>query len=92
MVHVGIRMSYLCISAEVYRQTRVSLVWRRLEGGGGLPVRRHSYGGRRVEVWRASDWLQNDKKQLKVKQSRQTQVYLGFVRRKTGTMRFGPMA
>ena len=32
------------------------------------------------------------KKQLKVKQSRQTRVYLGFIRPKTGTMRFGPMA
>ena len=29
-----------------------------------------------MELWRASDWLRNDKKQLKVKQSRQTQVYL----------------
>ena len=32
------------------------------------------------------------KKQLKVKQSRQARVYLGFIRPKTGTMRFGPMA
>ena len=62
IVHVGIRMSYLCISAEVCRQIRVLLVWRRMGGGGGLPVRRHSYGGHRVELWRASDWLKNDKK------------------------------
>ena len=40
-----------------------------VEGAGGLPVRRHSYGGHRVELWKASDWLKNDKKQLKVKQS-----------------------
>ena len=59
---------------------------------GGLPVRRHSYRGHTVELWRASDWLKNDKAQLKVKQSRQTRVYLGFIRPKTGTMRFGPMA
>ena len=63
-----------------------------VEGGGGLPVRRHSYGGHRVELWRASDWLKNEKKQLKVKQSRQTQVCLGFNGAKTGTMSFGPMA
>ena len=63
-----------------------------MEDGGGLPVRRHSYGGHRVELWRASDRLKNDKKQLKVKQSRQTQVYLEFKEAKTGTMSFGPMA
>ena len=62
------------------------VVWG-VEGGGGLPVRRHSYGGHRVELWRASD-----EKQLKVKQSRQTRVYLVFFRPKTGTTRFGPMA
>ena len=45
-----------------------------------------------MELWRASDWLRNDKKQLKVKQSRQTQVYLGFKEAKTGTMSSGPMA
>ena len=38
------------------------------------------------------DWLENDKEQLKVKQSRQTRVYLGFIGPKTGTMRFGPIA
>ena len=92
MVHIGIRMSYLCISVEVCRQMRVLLVWRGVEGGGGLPVRRHSCGGHRVELWRASDWLKSDKKQLKVKQRIQTGVYLGFTRPKTGTMRFGPMA
>ena len=63
-----------------------------MEGGRGLPVRRHSYGGHRVELWKASDWLKNDKKQLKVKQSRQIQVYMGFNEAKTGTMSFGPMA
>ena len=55
-------------------------------------MRRHSYGGHGMELWRATDWLKNDKKQLKVKQSRQTRVYLGFSRIKTGTLRFGPMA
>ena len=29
------------------------VVWG-VEGGGGLPVGRHSYGGLRVEQWRAS--------------------------------------
>ena len=33
-----------------------------------------------------------DKNQLKVKQSRQTRVYLGCIQPKSGTMRFGPMA
>ena len=62
------------------RQIRVLLLWRvvwGVEGGGGLPVRRHSFGGHRVKLWRASDWLKkqkNDKNQLKVKQSRQTRV------------------
>ena len=53
------------------------VVWD-AEGGGGLPVRRHSYGGHRVELWRVSDWLTTTKKQLQVKQSRQTRVYLCF--------------
>ena len=44
------------------------------------------------ELWKASDGLKNDKKQLKVKQSRQIQVYMGFNEAKTGTMSFGPMA
>ena len=45
--------TYVCCSYGV--------VWG-MESGGGLPVRRHSYGGHRVERWRASDWLKNDKK------------------------------
>ena len=45
-----------------------------------------------MELWKASDWLKNDKKQLKVMKRRQTRVYLGFTRPTTGTMRFGPMA
>ena len=57
------------------------VVWD-VEGGGDLPVRRHSYRGHRVELWRIADRLKNDKKQLKVKQSRQTRVYLGFIRQK----------
>ena len=47
MVQISIRMSNLCISAEVCRQIRVLLVWRgvgcgvwSVEGGGGLLVRR----------------------------------------------------
>ena len=71
MVHIDIRISYLstCISAEVYRQIRVLLVRRGVGCGGwrGLPVRQHSYGGHRVELWRIADWLNNDKTmQLKV--------------------------
>ena len=63
------------------------VVWG-VEGGGGLPLRRHSCRGHRVGLWRIPDWLKNDK----VKQSRQTRVYLGFTRPNTGTMRSGPMA
>ena len=37
------------------------VVWD-VEGGGGLPARRHSYRGYRVELWRISDGLKNDKK------------------------------
>ena len=59
-------------------------------GGGGLPVGRHSYGGHGVELWRAS-LTKKRPKQLKVKQNRQTRVYLGFIRPKTGTTRFGPI-
>ena len=66
------------------------VVWG-VEGGEGLPVRQHLNGGYRVEPWRASDWLKNDQKKLEVKQSRQSRVYLGFFRPKTGTIRFGPM-
>ena len=71
------------------------LVWRGVGCAGwrgSLRTSAFSYGGHRVKLWRASHWLKNDKKQLKVKQSRQTRVYLGFIRPKTGTMRFGPMA
>ena len=64
------------------------VVWD-VEGAGGLPVRRQSYRGHRVELWRISDGLKNDKKQTKVKQSIQTRVYLGLIRSKTGTNRFG---
>ena len=32
------------------------VVWG-VEGGGGFPVRRHSFGEHRVELWRTSDWL-----------------------------------
>ena len=46
----------------------------------------------RVEQWRASDLLKNDKKRLMIKQSRQTRVYLGFIRPNSGTKRSGPMA
>ena len=38
-----------------------------------------------------SDWLKNGKKQLKVKQSRQIQVYLGFNEAKYRYNEFGPM-
>ena len=77
-------------AAAAKQQIRVLLVCRGV-GGGGLPVRRHSYGRHRVELWRASD-LAKKQKQLKVKQSRQTRVHLGFISPKTGTMCFGPMA
>ena len=66
------------------------VVWG-VEGEGGLAVRRYWYGRHRVELWRASEWLKNDEKHLKVKQSRQTCVYLGYIPPKTSTMFFGPM-
>ena len=68
------------------------VVWG-VEGGGGLSVRWHSYGKHRVERWRASDWLRNDKKQLKVTQKGQTRVCTWALSgQKKGTMRLGPMA
>ena len=74
-------------AAAAKRQIRVLLVWRGVGCGGwrGVsPLRRHSYTGRghRVELWRISDWPRNDKKQLKVKQSRQTRVCLRFILQK----------
>ena len=88
------RNSEICILAEVcIRYVCCSYdVGLGVEDGGGLTVRGHSYGGHRVQLWTAFDWLKNHKKQLKVKQSRQPRVYLGFIRPKTGTTHFGPMA
>ena len=40
------------------------------------------YRGHRVELWRISDGLKHDMKQLKVKLSRQTRVKLGFMMQK----------
>ena len=57
-----------------------------VEGGGGLPARRHSYRRHRGELLRIADWLKNDKN----KHSRQlgcTWALFG----KTGTKRFRPM-
>ena len=55
MVKIGVRMSYVRISADVCRHIRVLLVWRGMgcEGWRGPPrtsalVR----GGDRVELWR----------------------------------------
>ena len=65
MVQISIRMSNLCISAEVCRQMRVLLlVWRGLGCAGwtGSPrTSAFSCRGQRVELWR-SHWLKNDKK------------------------------
>ena len=36
------------------------VVWD-VEGGGGLSVRRHSFRGHRVELWRASGWPKTTK-------------------------------
>ena len=73
------------------RQIRVccscGVVWV-VKGGGGLPVHRHSYRGHRVELWRISDWLQNDKKK-KV----ESQAYSGkpaLYPAKTDTTRYPP--
>ena len=40
------------------------VVWD-VEGGGGLPIRRHSYRGHRVELWRIFDGTSNDKNSSK---------------------------
>ena len=55
MVKIGVRMSYVCISADLCGQTRVLIVWRGVgcERWRGSPrtsalVR----GGDRVELWR----------------------------------------
>ena len=73
---------------------RVLLVWCGVGCGGcrGSPRTSAFVWGHRAELWRASDWLKNDKKKLKVKQSGRTRVCLGYIRPKTGTLRFGPMA
>ena len=63
-----------------------------VKSGGGPLVPRHSYGGHTVKLWRASDWVKNDKKRLKFKQSRQARVYLGYIRPKSSTMRSGSTA
>ena len=63
------RMYVLCISVEMFCARRqihmcVLLVWRDVgceRWKGDLPLRRHSYGGHRVKVSRASDWLKYDK-------------------------------
>ena len=50
-------------------------VVRDVEGaGGGLPVRRHSYRGNRVELWRIASY-KRQKTVRKVKQSRQSRVF-----------------
>ena len=61
-VSIRIGKSYVYISAEVCKQIPVLLVWRGVGYGGwrGLPLRRHSYRGHRVELWRASDWLKTN--------------------------------
>ena len=51
---------------------RMFLVRNGMEGGGGLSGRRHSYGGHRVEPWKACAWVKNGKQQLDVKRSRCT--------------------
>ena len=59
--------------------------------GRGLPVCWHSYRGRRVELWRASDW---QKRQNAVEsQAEQTNSGApGIYPAQTGTTRFEPMA
>ena len=50
-----------------------------VEGGGGLSVRRHSYRGHRVEVWKTADCTK-EQIHLKVKQRRQLVDTPGFIR------------
>ena len=68
-----------CREAGRYECCSYGVVWG-VKSGGGPPVPRYSYGGHRVDLWRASDWPKNDKKRLKIKQIRQPRVYLGYIR------------
>ena len=43
------------------------VVWCGMRRMDGLAVRRHSYRGHRMDIWRIFDWLTNDKKQFKVR-------------------------
>ena len=58
-------------AAAAKQATSVTCCWCGVawdvDGEGGLPARRHSDRGHRVEPWRIADWLKNDKN----KQSRQ---------------------
>ena len=62
-------------------------VVRDVEGaGGGLPVRRHSYRGNRVELSRIADWLKSDKNSSKSSRVDNSGVP-GLYPTKAGTMR-----
>ena len=62
-----------------YMSCWCGVVWD-AEGEGGLPVRRQSYRGYRLELWRIADWLKNDKiMQLKVtRRVHNSGVFLGL--------------
>ena len=67
------------------------VVWG-VQGGRGLPVRRHFPVGGKGWNYGGLIGLKTTRKQLKVKKGRHSRVYLGFLRPETGPMRFGPMA
>ena len=48
-------------AAAAKRQIHVLLLRGRVVGCGGLTVRRHSYRGRRVELWGIADWQKTAK-------------------------------
>ena len=65
---------------------------RDAEGGGGLPVRRHSYRGHRVELWRIAEWEKTTKKNSRKSSRVDNSGVPGLYPAKAGTTRFGPMA
>ena len=50
-------MNVSCLGRGVQADTCMARIWRGVwgvEGRGGLPVGRRSYGGHRADLWRAS--------------------------------------
>ena len=62
------------------------LVWHGV--GFGPPVRRYSYPGHRVELWRIADWLKHDKKNCWKSSRVDNSGVPGLYVAKTGTQSF----